>query len=796
MAKETRHVDIRVTSNVGAQMNKGTTAATGLSGALKGVGASASAATGGIRAMTMALISSGIGAIVVSVGALFAGFMKLANVSKDFAFSLSNLKAISGGTNEEMTALRENALELGRTTSFTASEVVKLQTELAKLGFSTSEILASSAATLNLAKVASVELGEAAAVAGATLRGFGLDADQSSRVVDVMAKSFSSSGLDMTKFAESMKLVAPIAATVKVPIEQATAALGILADRGVSGSLAGTQLRRVLSDLAMTTGVNFRDSLDIAAERMDKAKSSSEKLAIATEMVGDRAKGSLIALVENREALDALTVKLDDAAGASAEMARIMDDNLKGDLMKLSSAWEGFMLGLENGEGIISKISRGAVSLLTTSIGKLGTASREFGYLWEGTMTTLNNGLSNTSKIWRGAWGTMSNYLAIASTKMKLAVADVPLLGDGFNKEKLNAELAEYENMLDHYVALTEEGWNATNNSNVNIAMARARGQAEVQAQIETKAALKQIQDDFIEGEGEADDSAADKRAKKRLDFLAKLKKQEEDFLANDDYKKVELARNRHLAELSDLEISTTEKKELEARINAQYDAQKDALDEAAKEKKKVTDLKEAEDAKIKADKELADAKALHDAEIAMQMEAFANAAEIAGRETALGKALLMVKQVMLLKEILMNGKATIEKVKLKAAEANVDFQAGKTKTLASAPFPWNLGLLGGFIVSALPAIIAMKSAMGKIGGAGSMPSIDSSVPSSSSGSSTPNIQAPNFNVVGNTSAGENMLAGVIGNANSRPVRAYVVEQEITNTQAMARKASAGASIG
>lgn len=795
MAKETRHVDIRVTSNVGTQMTKGTAAATGLSGALKGVVASASMATGGIRAMTMALISSGVGAIVVAVGALAAGFMKLANVSKDFAFSLSNLQAISGGTSEDMTALKDNALELGRTTSFTASEVVKLQTELAKLGFSTSEILASSAATLNLAKVASVDLGEAAAVAGATLRGFGLDADQSGRVVDVMAKSFSSSGLDMAKFSESMKLVAPIAATVKVPIEQATAALGILADRGVSGSLAGTQLRRVLSDLAMTTGVSFRDSLDIAAERMDKAKSSSEKLAIATEMVGDRAKGSLIALVENREALDSLTVKLDDAAGASAEMARIMDDNLKGDLMKLSSAWEGFMLGLESGEGIISQISRGAIQLLTTGISKLQIISREFGYYWEGTMTGINNSINNTSKIFRGGWGAMTSYLEIASTKMKMAISDVPLLGDGLDKEKLAEELKEYEKNLKHYVALTEEGWSATNNVQLHIANARLRGEAEVKAQMEVKAALKQIQEDFLEGEGESDDAAADKRKKKRLDFLAKLKKQEEDFLASDSYKKVELARNRHLAELSELEISTTEKKELEARINAQYDAQKEALDAEAREKKKLQDTKDAEDAAKAAEEASREAKRLHDEKLQMQMEAFANAAEIAGRETALGKALLMVKQVMLLKEILMNGKATIAKVKLKASEAAVDFEAGKTKTLASAPFPWNLGLLGGFIVSALPSIIAMRSAMKNVkGSGGGSLSVNTSIPSS--GGSTPQIQAPSFNVLGRTSAGENMLAGAIGNANQRPVKAFVVEQEITSAQSMARNAAVSASIG
>ena len=64
MAKQTRIVDVKVRSNVGGEMTKGTTAATGLSGALKGVASSANLATGGIRAMTMALISSGIGALV------------------------------------------------------------------------------------------------------------------------------------------------------------------------------------------------------------------------------------------------------------------------------------------------------------------------------------------------------------------------------------------------------------------------------------------------------------------------------------------------------------------------------------------------------------------------------------------------------------------------------------------------------------------------------------------------------------------------------------------------------------
>ena len=70
----------------------------------------------------------------------------------------------------------------------------------------------------------------------------------------------------MEKFKETMKLIAPIAKVVKVPIEQASAAISVLADTGIAGSMAGTQLRKVMSDLAMKTGKSFRESLDLTSE--------------------------------------------------------------------------------------------------------------------------------------------------------------------------------------------------------------------------------------------------------------------------------------------------------------------------------------------------------------------------------------------------------------------------------------------------------------------------------------------------------------------------------------------------
>ena len=119
------------------------------------------------------------------------------------------LEAVLGASDAEINQLSNSAKELGASTQFTSKQVVELQTEFAKLGFSTKEILASTKATLNLAASLDVGLGEAAQIAGSTLRAFGLEAEETQRVVDVMASSTSKSALDYDSLRESLKLVAP-----------------------------------------------------------------------------------------------------------------------------------------------------------------------------------------------------------------------------------------------------------------------------------------------------------------------------------------------------------------------------------------------------------------------------------------------------------------------------------------------------------------------------------------------------------------------------------------------------------
>ncbi len=122
-----------------------------------------------------------------------------------------------------------------------------------------------------------------------------------------------------------------------------------------------------MADLATKTGVSFQESLQITQDRLAKATSSSEKLAIAKELVGERAKGSLIALAENREELIGLSVEYQNAAGSAEEMAEIMADTSEGASKRFSSAWEGMLLDIDDGNAdALKNVKNWAADMLNT----------------------------------------------------------------------------------------------------------------------------------------------------------------------------------------------------------------------------------------------------------------------------------------------------------------------------------------------------------------------------------------------------------------------------------------------
>ena len=260
---------------------------------------------------------------------------------EEFEQQMATTRAISGATKQEFEALTESAKELGRVSQFTATQVGKLQEEYAKLGFTTAEILAASEATLLLATATGSDLAQSAEVAASTLNGFGLAATDTQKVVDLMAESFSSTPLDINKFQESMKLVAPTAKSVGESVQDATAKLGLLAKNGISGSLAGTQLNRVFIELNKK-GLTLEQA-------MEKVSNSTNKLGTATELVGDRGAKALQIFADQSDELDTLTQSFSDSAGEAEKMADIVGDTSVGATKKLDSAWEGLLITIGDG---------------------------------------------------------------------------------------------------------------------------------------------------------------------------------------------------------------------------------------------------------------------------------------------------------------------------------------------------------------------------------------------------------------------------------------------------------------
>jgi hypothetical protein len=307
--------------------------------------------------------------------AIRRGITDSIKIIADFDQAMADVKAITGATGEEFDKLSKSARALGGSTKFTASQVAQLQKEYSKLGFTTKEILKVQSATLDLAAATGTDLARAAEVTGITLRQFGLDAEETQRVVDVMARSFTSSALDMEKFAEAMKFVGPAAKASGISIERATALLGQLADAGISGSMAGTSLRQIMLALSKESGT--------LAEKIERAAEKGLTLAGASEEVQKRAATAFLVLADGVDTLDDFTEALEDAGGAAQEMADVQLDTLRGKADLVKSAWQGMVLAIANTEdgmegaksamgGLVTLLN--AIALSAETGGPLGAA--------------------------------------------------------------------------------------------------------------------------------------------------------------------------------------------------------------------------------------------------------------------------------------------------------------------------------------------------------------------------------------------------------------------------------------
>ena len=292
-------------------------------------------------------------------------------VAADFELAMKKVKAVSGATGTEFEKLEKNALDLGKSTVFSASSIAELQLEMAKLGLSSDEIVKATDSTLALAQAFGNDLGPTAETVVKTINQFGLQADEAGRVADVMATAFGASALDLEKFAGSMGNVAPVAKEFGFSLEETTALLGVLANNGIEGTDAGTKLKMAFSQLA-AEGVNVKDTFTAIINGSITYKD-------AIDLLGKRAAILSPILGKNQDDLGALGKELQIAEGRAKSMSKEMDDSAKGGIAAMQSALEGAQI----------QIGNALAPVVLSIINKITEMAQAFGNLSKETQKTI-----------------------------------------------------------------------------------------------------------------------------------------------------------------------------------------------------------------------------------------------------------------------------------------------------------------------------------------------------------------------------------------------------------------------
>ena len=306
------------------------------------------------------LAKTGTGLSLALTTPIVAFAKDIFTVGTEFEAQMSRVQGISGATAAELELLTQTAKDLGAASVFSASEAAQGMEYLASAGFEVGEIIDAMPGMLNLAAASGEDLATSAEIAASMLNGFSLEADQAAHVADVLAEVAARTNASVYDTGEAMKYVAPVANTFGISMEETAAAIGIMSDAGIKGSLAGTALRGAFSRMAKPTdvmiekmdelGISFYDSggeMKSITEIVSMLQNSfvgltdeQKQNALVTLFGQEALSGWMVLLEAGPDALAEMTAGLENCDGAAENMADTMLDNLKG-------AIEGFNGSLE-----------------------------------------------------------------------------------------------------------------------------------------------------------------------------------------------------------------------------------------------------------------------------------------------------------------------------------------------------------------------------------------------------------------------------------------------------------------
>lgn len=282
----------------------------------------------------------------------------------DFESSMSEVGAISGATGDDLAALRNKAEEMGKATKFSASESAEALKYMAMAGWKTEDMLNGLDGVLNLAAASGSDLGTTSDIVTDALTAMGYSAGDAGRLADVMAAASSNANTNVELMGETFKYAGTMAGSMGYSMEDVAHAIGLMANSGIKGSMAGTALNAIISRLATNTsgatdcinelGVEFyntdgsaRNLGDVMDELREATKGLTveQKAEIASTVAGEEAKKGFLAILNaSTSDYDKLRTAIEGSTGAAKEMADTMNDNLSGQITLLKSQLEGLAI--------------------------------------------------------------------------------------------------------------------------------------------------------------------------------------------------------------------------------------------------------------------------------------------------------------------------------------------------------------------------------------------------------------------------------------------------------------------
>lgn len=366
-----------------------------------------------VKGMNLGDVFKGAGDVLASTGkALTMGVtLPLAalgtmavKTGMDFEKQMNRVSAISGATGDDLAKLEQQAIDLGASSIFGATEVAQSQEMLASAGLTTNEILAATPGIMDLAAVSGGDMALASEAAATAMNQFGLDASESTHVADVFARAAADTNAETMDMAEALKYAGPVAGALGISLEETAAAIGIMSDAGIKGSQAGTTMRGALSRLAKPTekardvmnelGLSFFDAQgdmlpfgEIVGQLQGKlgGLTQEQKQQAITTLFGQEAMSGMLALIGSAPGeFDALTASLENSDGSAKSMADTMNSGLAGAVEQLKGSLESAAIAISKTLGpMIEKLSV-HITGLVDAFNSLTPAQQENIVKWAG----------------------------------------------------------------------------------------------------------------------------------------------------------------------------------------------------------------------------------------------------------------------------------------------------------------------------------------------------------------------------------------------------------------------------